>query len=341
MKLRLLIIILVIILCATIVGMFFFAVNARPVDSIPPAGVLFSLKAGESAASVASRLQSIGALRSSMVFRLLAKIKHQESRLKAGTYSIKPGMGTEAILQTIVSGRQALIKVTIPEGYRLSQVASLLEKAAVCEASQFTKLAHDPVFIQKNGIAASSLEGYLFPDTYFFTRDLGAEKAIFSMLTAFKEKINSFPEAEGLSPEALNEKVILASIIEREYRAEDEAALMAGVFYNRLRIGMALQSCATVVYIITEKLGKPHPEVLFDRDINISDPYNSYIHRGLPPGSISNPGGVALRAAFRPEKSAFLYFRLVDQEEGRHHFSLSLDEHISAKSLYVKRTSGK
>jgi UPF0755 protein len=128
----------------------------------------------------------------------------------------------------------------------------------------------------------------------------------------------------------------LASIVEREYRAIDEAPLIAGVFYNRLRIGMPLQSCATVEYVITEIQGKPHPERLFDRDTEIRDPYNTYIRSGLPPGPISVPSRIALDAVFHPQASDYLYFRLINPAEGRHYFSRTLDEHIQAGALYVK-----
>jgi UPF0755 protein len=133
--------------------------------------------------------------------------------------------------------------------------------------------------------------------------------------------------------------VILASIVEREYRLDEEAPLMAGVFKNRLDIGMALQSCATVEYVITEIQGKPHPEVLSTRDTEIRDPYNTYIRPGLPPGPIASPGMIALKAAFNPTKSDYLYFRLVEADSGRHYFSRTLDDHIKAGRLYTKRAS--
>jgi len=134
----------------------------------------------------------------------------------------------------------------------------------------------------------------------------------------------------------LNRRIIIASIVEREYRVPEEAAVMAGVFYNRLDIGMALQSCATVEYVITEIQGRPHPEQLFNRDLEIRDPYNTYIRPGLPPGPISAPGETALKAAFIPESTEYLYFRLIDTGAGRHYFSRTLDDHIRAGALYVK-----
>jgi UPF0755 protein len=142
-----------------------------------------------------------------------------------------------------------------------------------------------------------------------------------------------------LSPGELERRVIVASIVEREYRVDEEAALMAGVFYNRLEIGMAMQSCATVEYVITEIQGLPHPEVLYTRDTEIRNPYNTYVRPGLPPGPISAPGRVALDAALHPVDSGYLYFRLVDAEAGRHYFSRTLDDHIRAGVLYVKGRS--
>jgi UPF0755 protein len=130
--------------------------------------------------------------------------------------------------------------------------------------------------------------------------------------------------------------VIMASIVEREYRIDEEASLMAGVFFNRLGIGMALQSCATVEYVITEIQGRPHPEVLSTRDTEIRDPYNTYIRPGLPPGPICSPGATSLKAAFEPAPSDYLYFRLVEPSSGRHYFSRTFDDHIRAGLLYVK-----
>ncbi|WP_255947327.1 endolytic transglycosylase MltG [Brucepastera parasyntrophica] len=137
------------------------------------------------------------------------------------------------------------------------------------------------------------------------------------------------------------EKVILASIVEREYQIREEAPLIASVFANRLKIGMGLQSCATIEYIITEIQGLPHPVRLYDRDLEIRSDYNTYLWAGLPPSPISNPGLIALNAAFNPAKTNYLYFRLTDSESGAHTFTRSLDEHVSAgRNLTVKRAAG-
>jgi UPF0755 protein len=148
-----------------------------------------------------------------------------------------------------------------------------------------------------------------------------------------------FPAVTDMSPKEINEKVILASIVEREYRIAEEAPVMARVFYNRLKINMSLQSCATVEYIITEIQGRPHPKQLYNRDIEMQSPYNTYIIAGLPPNPISAPGAVALKAVFYPADSDFLYFRLVDVENGKHYFSKTFDEHIKAANQFVPKGS--
>jgi UPF0755 protein len=151
------------------------------------------------------------------------------------------------------------------------------------------------------------------------------------MTDNFFSKIESIsPSFREMSMQELNEIVILASIVEREYRLVQEAPIMAGVFNNRLRINMLLQSCATVEYIITEIQGRPHPNVLLYRDLEIQNPYNTYMYRGLPPGPISAPGVVALSAAMFPARTDYLFFRLVDPSSGRHYFSRTYDAHIRA-----------
>jgi UPF0755 protein len=189
------------------------------------------------------------------------------------------------------------------------------------------------------------MEGYLFPDTYLFPRDYPAGRVIRTMADNFFLRLavlsgTGGPPAE-LPAAELYKGVILASIVEREYRVDDEAPLMAGVFYNRLGIGMALQSCATVEYVITEIQGKPHPETLYTRDTEIRDPYNTYTRPGLPPGPICSPGTTALNAVFNPASSDFLYFRLIDPAAGRHYFSRTLDDHIRAGVFYLKGTGSR
>jgi UPF0755 protein len=145
------------------------------------------------------------------------------------------------------------------------------------------------------------------------------------------------PEAGRLSPRQLHEKLIVASIVEREYRIEKEAPLIASVFYNRMRYNIGLESCATLEYIITDVLDRPHPSYLGEEDKRIKSPYNTYMWAGLPPGPISNPGRVALAAALHPPRTDFYYFVLKDPQTGQHYFSDSLKQHNWAKYQYLKQ----
>lgn len=318
-----------------------FVLSEAP-GGIPDKGLYVVVREGAGAALVGRDLEAAGAIRSAYVFQGLARLRGDAAALKSGTYLVKPGMSAWEMLDMVVSGNQVLVRVTIPEGYTISQTAAILDGLGICKASDFKAAASDKAFIGSFSIAAPSLEGYLFPDTYYFPSRYDARDVIKMMVEAFRARLGeNLPEASLLSPAELQERIILASIIEREYRLPEEAPLMASVFYNRIRIGMALQSCATVVYVLTEKLGKPHPELILDRDLAIKDPYNTYAQRGLPPGPICSPGLTALKAVFHPAISRYLYFRLVDADAGRHHFSESLEEHNEATALAVKRVGGK
>jgi UPF0755 protein len=293
------------------------------------------VRKGESAQSVGMRLEQAGLIRSRHLWRLLCRFDGQF--IKTGSYRLETPASLLKVHAILVSGRQLLRRVTIPEGLTLKKIAKILEDAQICTAEDFLAAAADPQIIKRFGIPGSSMEGYLFPDTYLFPADYPATELVKAMADNFFSRMLEIdPKVLEMGPDALNRTVILASIVEREYRVNDEAPLMAGVFYNRLEIGMALQSCATVEYIITEIQNRPHPEVLSTKDTEIRDPYNTYMRPGLPPGPISAPGAVALKAVLHPANSDFLYFRLVDPASGRHYFSKTLDDHIRAGLLYVK-----
>jgi UPF0755 protein len=313
---------------------------AESPSGIPVDGRIYQVKKGDTAAALAVRLEKQGAIRSAVLFRLAAKIRGLARDLKTGTYKVTAGMGLMTVLDQIASGKQMLMKLTLPEGLTLRETAGLIDAQGIAKASDFLDLSNDAAFLSTLGIAAASCEGYLFPDTYYMPVDYGAASTMRDLVQNFQSKVAHLPGASGLDAIQLHKKVILASIIEREYRIPDEAPIISSVFSNRMRIGMALQSCATVVYVITEHLKKPHPEIVYDVDLGIKDPYNTYIKAGLPPGPISNPGSVALEAAFAPTVTQWLYFRLIDPESGKHRFSTNLEEHIGAAALIVKRAPG-
>lgn len=308
-----------------------------PGSGLPAEGVLFTVNAGESATSVARRLQEKAYIRSDVLFRLSLRLKNQESKLKSGTYRLTPELSSSQIQDLLVSGRQVLIRLSIPEGRTLPQIAALIEAAGISPAGQILEAAQDAGFLAELGIPAASLQGYLYPDTYYFVADSNPKEVLRFLVGSLRSQLAKLsPAVQTLSPEELHQKIILASIVEREYRLASEAPLMAGVFYNRLQRGMLLQSCATVVYVITEELGRPHPDRLFNRDLELPSPFNTYKYSGLPPAPICSPGAVALKAVLYPEVTRYLFFRLVDESTGRHYFSENFNEHIGAAALIVK-----
>jgi UPF0755 protein len=314
------------------------ALIARELNK-PPAGsagaLAFTVSPGESPRSVGRRLEEAGAIKSSLFWNVVVN-RVDTDFLKSGAYTLRLPATQFEIHNMLETGQQKTVKVTIPEGRTLSKTAKILEDALVCPAEDFLAAASSPALLKKYGIPGNTMEGYLFPDTYFFQENVSAEKAVGILADNFFKRLSSVADTSALSPDALFEKVILASIVEREYRVADEAPVMAGVFYNRLAVNMPLQSCATVEYVITEIQGKPHPKILYTRDTEIKDPYNTYVHRGLPPAPICSPGLTALSAVFFPASSDYLYFRLTNTDTGAHYFSKTFDDHIKAGALYLK-----
>ncbi|MCL2478432.1 MAG: endolytic transglycosylase MltG [Treponema sp.] len=297
--------------------------------------VRFEVRKGESARSVGKRLSDTGVIRSLYFWQLLCR--YENKTIKSGIYLIDLPASQISIYRLLESGKQMLFRVTVPEGFTIRKTASLMEEAEICSAEDFMNAVSETEILDFYKIPGKNMEGYLYPDTYFFPSDYPAEKVVKAMADNFFIRLADIDETAVLkNPDDLNRLVILASVIEREYRIAEEAPLMAGVFFNRLNIGRALQSCATIVYIITEIQDKPHPEFLTAKDLEIRDPYNTYLRPGLPPGPICSPGAIALRSAIFPEKNNFMYFRLTDQDSGRHYFSRTLDDHIRAGALYLK-----
>ena len=303
-------------------------------------GALFlEVRNGETAQSVGRRLENAGVIRNRYFWNMLFRLDNDF--LKTGAYRIELPATQMKIRSILTAGEQHLVRVTIPEGFTLGRTARLLEEAGICKADNFLAAASSREILDTYNIRAVTMEGYLYPDTYLFPLSYPALMVVSTMADNFFKRLDEIENElsvpiRSMSAEEINSRVILASIVEREYRVPDEAPVMAGVFSNRLRIGMALQSCATVEYVITEILGRPHPQVLYNRDLEIRSPYNTYLNRGLPPGPISAPGKIALKSAFEPASTNYLYFRLVDINSGRHYFSRTLDEHISAGTLFVK-----
>ena len=245
-------------------------------------------------------------------------------------------MNYAQIINELSSGQQEYIKVSIPEGKTITQTARLMEEAGICSLQEFKDVCYDQKLLQAYNITGESAEGFLFPDTYFLTAGMTARQVVELMLDTFFEKAKEIPGFLDKTPEEMYETVILASIVEREYRVADEAPLIASVFTNRLSQNIGLYSCATIVYILTEIEGRPHPDRVLLEDTKIDSPYNTYKWAGLTPGPISNPGMVALQAAANPPKTNYYFFQVADANEGRHVFTSTFDEHKASHNLSTK-----
>jgi UPF0755 protein len=251
------------------------------------------------------------------LFIILIKLSKLEDKLKFGEYNLSPSLNMLQILNKLARGEIVVYKITIPEGYTSIQIAELLDKKEIVEKESFLKLV-------KYG--EKSWEGYLFPDTYEVPKKFGAENMFKLMLSNFEQvavdnKLINKAEQTGFT---MDEIITLASVIEKEAKFAEEKRQISSVFHNRLKIGMKLQSCATIQYI----LGKPK-ENLEESDLEIESPYNTYLYKGLPPGPICNPGIDSIIAALEPANEDYLFFVLGDN--GRHIFSKTYEEHLKNK----------
>ncbi len=313
----------------------------KPAKSIPGEGMFFNVEEGESLSKIARRLEREGIIRSATYLIALSKLMRTEGSFQAGPYKIFPGSTTTDIHNMLASGRRARKKITIPEGWTVSKIAQLIDSEGIADFEEFIRISRSPELLKELKITAESVEGYLFPDTYFFPEVYSPEAIIKAMVSnLFKTIEEMVPDYNTWNRDDLHNEIILASIVEREYRKAAEAPLIASVFKNRMEYDIGLESCATLEYIITEIQGKPHPKYITLEDKSIDSPFNTYKWYGLPPGPISNPGRIALDATFHSADTDFYYFVLKDSSTGEHFFSGNLREHNEAKNIYLKDVAG-
>lgn len=301
-----------------------FIIPADPKDTEPRA---VTIQKGTGTSGIAGMLESEGIISSETAFKIFVKITGKDGKLKYGSYEMAPSETLWQIVLKLEKGIQKTIKLTVPEGYTAKQIAARAESLGITAYDDFMELVEKPTEELKRLIpfdVSGSLEGFLFPDTYDFTADTDAKTVISNMLRNFADKVGEEISSNlkvDLKPEQV---VILASIVEKETLLQSELPIVAGVFMNRLRKSMALQSCSTVQYVLPQ----PKP-VLSKEDTLIDSPYNTYLIQGLPPGAISNPGKSAIEAVLEPAVHNYLYF--VSNGDGTQTFSRTYAEHLRAK----------
>jgi UPF0755 protein len=323
---------LFIIVCAAAGFIFELRIYAdTPANVNTSQNVIVNVRPGQTLRTTADILRQANLIKSRLKFILISRIKGFDKHLKAGEYLLSAAMPPRQILEIMVKGEVNLHKLTVPEGYSISQIAVLVENAKFGSKIDFIKTATDTVLASKNGIEAATLEGYLFPDTYFFPREVAMEQIISAMINRFWSVFTTEwkVRAKDLGF-TVHQIVTLASIIEKETGAAFERPIISSVFHNRLKKKMRLESDPTVIYGIKNFDGN-----LTRKHLSTHTPYNTYKIRGLPAGPIANPGRASLEAALYPERSVFIYF--VSKKDSTHYFSTNLKEHNQAVRKYQLR----
>jgi len=293
----------------------------------------FQIPEGEILSVTAQRLAASKLVRDAELFRWIYRLRKGDGNFPSGTFAVPGGLSAWDAAGFFRNARPLEIKVTIAEGLTSGKIAKLLEENGVVPAKDFLDVVTHPEKLGAAGQGLKTLDGRLFPDTYRFPVESRAEDIALTFLTTFQARTAAW--SSQLSAENFQKGLILASIVEREYRVPEEAPVIASVFLNRLDKRIALGSCATIEYILTEVLGRPHPHRIFFVHTQIPSPYNTYLNRGLPPGPISNPGLTSLKAAFEPAKTDYLYFVVADPVKGSHTFSALWSQHEAAKAAYL------
>jgi UPF0755 protein len=295
----------------------------------PPAHTSLLLRPGFSTRRIAAELKKAGVIRSERVFWLWHVLHHRRS-LKAGEYLFEREATLPQVYQRIARGDIYVHVDTIPEGYTMFDIAKAMENAGLGPAGDFVQIAETQTnLISDIAPQATSLEGYLFPNTYQFTRTQSREEMAAAMVHQFRLVAQQIGLGVGSNSD-VSKIVTMASIVEKETAAPEERPMVASVYYNRLAQGMALDADPSVIY--AELLTGTYTGALHHADMAVNSRYNTYRFPGLPPGPIGNPGRSSLEAALHPDESKFLYF--VSDGNGHHRFARSLEEHNKNVAAY-------
>lgn len=279
---------------------------------------------GASFAQASDSLARTGLVGSPRMFRLYGRITGGDRNIKPGTYLLRHGTPWKDIVSALNGGHGLVNTITIPEGYSLSQITPLLAKTLKVPAESVQAAVRDTALLARLDIPNPTVEGYVFPDTYAFPLGTTARQAVREMVYAFERRWKPDWDSSLVDLKInRNDLVTMASIVEREARLPEERPVIAAVYYNRLRRGMLLQADPTIQYALGHHVGR----VLY-KDLAVKSPYNTYIHKGLPPGPVASPGAASLAAAANPANVPYLYF--VATKDGHHEFRMTLDEHTTA-----------
>jgi len=277
---------------------------------------------------ISSKLERSGLINNKWLFGIVGRFAHSRT-IKAGNYLLSPSMSPGQILDLLFMGKEYLYSFTIPEGFNIYEIAEHLEKKGFVEKKKFLSLLFDKSFIRRFPfVEGLSLEGYLFPSTYFFRKGEREEVIAEKMINTFKEVVYDNVVKGAASVDLTpHEVVILASLVEKETGLAEEKEIISSVFLNRLKKNMKLQCDPTVIYALKDFDGN-----IRKKDLSIDSPYNTYRYRGLPSGPIANPGSGSIQAVLNPAQTDYLYF--VATKKGGHYFSTNFREHQRAVNKF-------
>lgn len=312
--------------------LFFFYFTLSPGRS---EAVRLHVPTGSSLQEISDLLVEKGVIKSGFGFQLMTKLRGLGKGLRAGDYAIPPRTSPWKVISLLTTGQGEMVRFTVPEGLTDRQVIDRVTSALEhLNSEKLLRLARNDSLSAEFGIGTPGLMGYMFPDTYFVPPTIDEASVLRLMVERFLQVHGELVrDNEPQNGFTRHETVILASIIEKEAVLDSERVLISSVFLNRLELGRQLESCATVLFV----LGK-HKSRLLYRDLEVNSPYNTYLHRGLPPGPICNPGRASLAAALYPSDTGYLYF--VARGGGSHEFSRSLNDHNRAKRRYQRSGPG-
>lgn len=314
----------VFIVIALSVWMWRFLEGFKPVDPEDTELVEVEIRPGMSALRIGEMLEEKGLIRSRAAFLWIVRLKGMEGKLQSGRYLLSRSMSPARIAEKIAKGEVKLVKFRVPEGLTVEEIARLWQERGFGGAEEFMRAARDERLLRKYGIPADTAEGYLFPETYMIPEDITAEQMVEMMLKQFRRRVGDDIIEKGRKLGlSLHQVVTLASIVEEEAMIDEERPIISAVFHNRLRLGWRLEADPTVRYA----LGNPKRPLTW-KDLKVDSPYNTYLHPGLPPGPICNPGLKSIEAAVNPADVDYLYF--VSTGRGRHIFSKTYSEHLRA-----------
>lgn len=319
-------------------------IASQPVIIAEEDKIEFVIEKGSNTTKIAEELKGRGLIKNENIFKLLSKINGYDGTYLSGTHIVSENLSYDEMMRAL-SSAPATRKVTIPEGKTFSQIVDILfQKQIIKDKNDFIKSANtesfDYDFLKDIPQRENRLEGYLFPDTYEFDLNVSNEDVIIKMLNNFDKKFNdNYQKAlEALGEDmTLDKIIILASLIEREGKDPDDRYLISSVLYNRLKNKdktlRKLQIDATVQFVLLNRTGSYKDRLLYE-DLEIDDPYNTYIYEGLPPGPICCPGEASIKAALYPESSDYLYYVAKGDEKGSHEFSKTFKQHQAAIKKY-------